>query len=391
MRWVEDTPLRTAQMLEAVLRKATEQRPDDPEGWRRLGRALADSGKFAEAIAALTVAAKLTPEDAGVQLEIAKAAFRANDLDIAQDAIEAAMSLAPGERAIRISLFHLFAQQDRIEDALAMAPEIAAIDPADPGLVWLRRKTATSTADLEAVVADCDAVLERRPGDGPAIYGKAMALARLGRDAEACALMAPQSDAVIGTCETPAGYGGMAAFCAAVGEEIRANETFIRDRPYSATRQSEVSASLERPGNVAIPKLLAAFRAAVERRASALPGDSALARSKPESVKLHAWAIRSERSDAKVSSHFHGGAWMSGVFYVNAPRPDPAGPYLGPLIMGSVGGHLKPRATPPWPTPVIEPVPGRLVLFPSYMPHAAEAPGIDGERISVSFDVLPVG
>jgi len=37
----------------------------------------------------------------------------------------------------------------------------------------------------------------------------------------------------------------------------------------------------------------------------------------------------------------------------------------------------------------IEPVPGRLVLFPSYAPHGTEAAGIEGERISIGFDVIP--
>ena len=45
---------------------------------------------------------------------------------------------------------------------------------------------------------------------------------------------------------------------------------------------------------------------------------------------------------------------------------------------------------PPWGTLQIEPVPGRLVLFPSCVPHATEASGVDGARISVAFDVLPV-
>ncbi|MEJ0041812.1 MAG: putative 2OG-Fe(II) oxygenase [Rhizomicrobium sp.] len=41
-------------------------------------------------------------------------------------------------------------------------------------------------------------------------------------------------------------------------------------------------------------------------------------------------------------------------------------------------------------TRAIEPVPGRLVLFPSYVSHATELTGIDGARISVAFDVVPI-
>ena len=38
----------------------------------------------------------------------------------------------------------------------------------------------------------------------------------------------------------------------------------------------------------------------------------------------------------------------------------------------------------------MEPVPGRLALFPSFVPHATEPCGFDGERISVAFDIIPV-
>ena len=44
---------------------------------------------------------------------------------------------------------------------------------------------------------------------------------------------------------------------------------------------------------------------------------------------------------------------------------------------------------PPWETREIEPVPGRLVLFPSYVPHATQPSGLEGERISIAFDVVP--
>jgi hypothetical protein len=44
---------------------------------------------------------------------------------------------------------------------------------------------------------------------------------------------------------------------------------------------------------------------------------------------------------------------------------------------------------PPWGVQEIEPVPGRLLLFPSFLPHATEPTGIAGARISVAFDVVP--
>jgi putative 2-oxoglutarate-Fe(II)-dependent oxygenase superfamily protein len=45
---------------------------------------------------------------------------------------------------------------------------------------------------------------------------------------------------------------------------------------------------------------------------------------------------------------------------------------------------------PPWGTREIRPVPGRLVLFPSYVPHATIATGSTDKRICIAFDVTPV-
>jgi len=38
----------------------------------------------------------------------------------------------------------------------------------------------------------------------------------------------------------------------------------------------------------------------------------------------------------------------------------------------------------------VAPVPGRLVLFPSFVTHGTEACGAEGERISIAFDITPV-
>jgi hypothetical protein len=48
------------------------------------------------------------------------------------------------------------------------------------------------------------------------------------------------------------------------------------------------------------------------------------------------------------------------------------------------------RVDPPWGIRDIHPVPGRLVMFPSYIPHATIPTKSNEERICISFDVIPV-
>ena len=42
---------------------------------------------------------------------------------------------------------------------------------------------------------------------------------------------------------------------------------------------------------------------------------------------------------------------------------------------------------PPWGIHTFEPVPGTLIMFPSFVPHETVPPGDEAERMSVAFDV----
>jgi thioredoxin-like negative regulator of GroEL len=95
-----------------------------------------------------------------------------------------------------------------------------------------------------------------------------------------------------------------------------------------------------------------------------------------------AWSVRL-RSAGYHSNHIHPMGWISSALYVALP-PDLGVDEAGYLTLG------EPRSTcfdvdmPPFRT--IEPKPGRLVLFPSYMWHGTRPFG-EGERLTVAFDV----
>jgi len=104
-------------------------------------------------------------------------------------------------------------------------------------------------------------------------------------------------------------------------------------------------------------------------------------------ARLDAWAVVCGK-EGRQKAHLHPPGWLSGVYYVTASRPAGANLYRGPLILGALDPHAH-GVEPPWGTREIEPVPGRLVLFPSYLPHATQPSGVEGARISVAFDVVP--
>ena len=97
------------------------------------------------------------------------------------------------------------------------------------------------------------------------------------------------------------------------------------------------------------------------------------------------WSVRL-RSGGHHSNHVHPLGWISSALYVSLPDRAPAGADdSGWLTLGEPDRKLG-IDLPPWRK--VEPKPGRLVLFPSWMWHGT-VPFSDGERLTVAFDVAP--
>jgi hypothetical protein len=98
------------------------------------------------------------------------------------------------------------------------------------------------------------------------------------------------------------------------------------------------------------------------------------------------WALVFRGGGHQVPHH-HPGCWLTGVYYVSARRdpPRPGEPLPGIIRIGGLPGWA--GVEPPWELIEVEPVPGTLLLFPSFVPHETVPPGEGAERISVAFDV----
>jgi len=97
------------------------------------------------------------------------------------------------------------------------------------------------------------------------------------------------------------------------------------------------------------------------------------------------WSVRLRRGGFHVN-HIHPEGWLSSAYYASVPSE------VDDCILRS--GWLKfgePRFAVPGLAPFLEvqPKPGRLVLFPSYLWHGTHALRGDAPRISVAFDAVP--
>lgn len=98
------------------------------------------------------------------------------------------------------------------------------------------------------------------------------------------------------------------------------------------------------------------------------------------------WAVILRRGGFQ-HQHVHSRTDLVGVYCVATPRGEARAACGRLTLIDPRGGRLANR--PAWETDrvEIEPVPGRLVLFPSFLPHRVEEVRRPGERITINFDV----
>ncbi|MFZ3361214.1 MAG: putative 2OG-Fe(II) oxygenase, partial [Xanthobacteraceae bacterium] len=303
-------------------------------------------------------------------------------------AAETALALAPDDREVQLRRFDLLVASRRWDRVAGELDAVTATAMARRTVIQAHAHFAFANGNPEALLSLCEAVLARQPGHTFALHQKAVALAMLGRDAEARAVIGIDDFVVVGDLPLQDERIDGGGFLDTLAAEILRNRTLVPDPRGKATRGGLQTRVLVQAGDKAMPLLIAKIRSAVERYVEALPdARHPFVTTRPPLVQLKAWAVVYPQ-DGRQASHLHPGGWISGVTYITAPRAAGTNAFSGPLVLGALDAerHLDP---PPWGTHNIEPMPGRIVLFPSFVPHATEPTGLAEQRICVAFDVEP--
>jgi Putative 2OG-Fe(II) oxygenase len=235
--------------------------------------------------------------------------------------------------------------------------------------------------DWQPLLAFCDETLEKNTGHTSARYHRALALIQLNRGEEAVALLDPSNFLSFTPIELRPGQV-LGEFTDALQKEILANPTLMSDPRTKATQHGLQTQQLLQPDQVAVPALLQLIRNAVDRYTEKLDGmESAdeFITCRPKRARIASWAVVYPGAGCQ-RSHFHPNGWLSGVFYVAAPSG-------GHLLLGAFDSKEVEHA--PWKIEHLQPEPGFLALFPSFIPHATEPTHSEDLRICIAFDVLP--
>lgn len=219
--------------------------------------------------------------------------------------------------------------------------------------------------------------------------GMEASLARIeGRDADYARLVDMDSFVRTFAIEPPAGYSSIKEFNQSLAECLRRLHAFA-----AAPLDQSLRSGVQTPSDLRFredPEILAFFaqlREAVAEYREGLTQEAGhpLTGAIPATTEIQgAWSVRLGPGGRHVN-HVHPEGWISSVYYVSVPEQ----------VAGSEQreGWLK-FGEPPFPVEglaphdYVEPVPGQLTLFPSYLWHGT-VPIQSGERLTIALDIKP--
>jgi tetratricopeptide (TPR) repeat protein len=385
------------------------------------GRALLQLYKVDEAVRAFEDAVALNPRHGEAQLNLARLRFMQGDRDFSRDIVAALAAnredtqlqglLADvlrragdlknaeallrnlisrgGQPRTRATLAAVLYEGGRLKEAEAEALEAAAGAPNDTMVIDTLVSLLLSRGRPEEAQAFIRTQRARRPLDQSWLAYEATAARLLGQPAYQ-QLFDYERLVRVYDIEPPPGWSSIEELNAAVLHALTQRHKFaIHPLDQSLRNGSQTARSLFADPDPAIQAILKAFEAPIEQYRHEIGADPAhpfSARNTAGARITGAWSVQLRREGFHVN-HFHPEGWISSAYYVSVPEE------VNDAALKS--GWIKFGETR-YPTPgakaehFVQPKPGRLVLFPSYMWHGTNPIHGSESRTTIAFDALPL-
>lgn len=342
------------------------------------------------------------------------------------DAFRAAALAQPDNRTLQLSLARTLLTVRRPAEALPLLQRMRQRDPGDPLLDWFaadaldalaeyaqastlyasvarsalgghpeflnahaRHAFRTRRIELAASCAQKAVEVEPRNQEGWSHLGTAWRLLGDVREHWLC-----DYDRLVGYVEIvpPRGFASLDAFLAELAPALEALHLAGREPMRQSVRGgTQTTGLLFGRSDPPVRAAEEALRDAAERWLATLSPDPAhpFLSYRRRSVRFAgSWSVRL-RSAGRHANHIHPKGWLSSAFYVSLPdsvRAPRAGSREGWIQFGEpleeLGLDLPPRR-------LVQPKPGHLALFPSYMWHGTVPFDDHQPRLTIAFDMQP--
>ena len=345
-----------------------------------LTKLLLDAGRGEHAVAVHRTICDAHPEKSAAWLALARVLVQRGAHDQAENAIGQALALEPLLAEAHCTAGDIAHHRRNWPAAASSYRQAAEVAPTAPEPLLGLALVALKSGDAPACLAACDALLQMNRFDQCAIAYRALALHQVGQAQAATWLDDP--DALVTVLDLDIDAAKLA--------ELAADLKGLRSRVFAPRGQSirggtQTVNELFAEPLPSIRRFRAVLDAAITHYLAGRREDDAhpFFAARPARLHYHSWSVVLSAAGHHVS-HIHPDGCISGVFYVAVPtvaRPDDA----GCIEFGRPGVAVRLPATPKH--RLVRPIPGRLVLFPSYMWHGTRPFDGPGERITIAFDV----
>ncbi len=281
---------------------------------------------------------------------------------------------------------HLCAETGDVAAAVDFAERGTRAAPAEPGALEALARALLAAGDAQGAAAILEPLWQRFPGRQHVLAMLAVSW-RLTGDPRYRTLYDYGRFVQTMPLDVPRGWADLQSYLAALAAELRAAHPF-RTHPFGhSLRQGSQLPDVLRRTSLAIAAFsealagpVAAYLARIGQGQGPLPS-----RNTGRVAVAGSWSVWLRPGGHHVD-HVHQEGWISSACYIELPGAVRAGRREGWLRFGRPGLVLpQTMASEHW----VQPEPGLVALFPSYMWHGTERFSGDEPRLTVAFDLVP--
>jgi len=355
----------------------------------RMGRAGEFLTSFDEAIRHLPASGMA--ERGTLLLQKAGLLIDAERFDEARDCFAQVAAIAPQSAGPQNGLAVAYAGLGRFEDSIAAYENSIRLQPGDLATKIRLASVLLQTGAAKRALSLTDEVVPHVPLDQAALAVHELAL-RANADPRAERLADYERHVQIFDLEPPDGFSSMAEFNAALDAHLDSMHTDLGEHVDQTLRHgTQTAPALFGSRNV----LLAALRQKIEQavgvyitRMLSDAGHPLTGRRGTGFAFAGSWSSRLQTQGFHVN-HIHPQGWISSCYYVSVPDVTQDQSAKQGWIKFGEPSFKMPDTVSGTVRRAIQPVPGRLVLFPSYIWHGTIPFQSANARTTIAFDAVP--